>query len=114
MHELKNIHFVSITSDNWQSNSLNDYLGVTCHYIDKAFRMRSKVLCLSYMTEAKTADYLFKCLKSILIEFKIENKVISIILGLNLNIKDNNYHFFLNLNLKIYFYFLILVIINYN
>jgi hypothetical protein len=79
MHELKSVHFIAITSDNWQSNSLNDYLSLTCHYIDTSFIMQNKVLSLRYMTESKTADYLFESINSILKEWNVQDKVSSYI-----------------------------------
>ncbi len=76
LFELKKSKYVSITCDNWQSNSNNDYLGVTCHFIDNKFNLISKNLSLKFLNEAKTHHYLFNVLNNCLEEWKLDNKVI--------------------------------------
>jgi hypothetical protein len=75
MFELSKAEKISITTDNWQSNSSTEYLGITSHYVNENYQLKSQTLCLEYMTESKSAAYLFKCVQQQLKNWKLENKV---------------------------------------
>jgi hypothetical protein len=68
-----------MTCDNWQSNSLNSYLGITCHYIAKGFETKNKTLALKFLEDSKTAAYLTDMINSCLIEWGIKNKASQIL-----------------------------------
>ena len=93
--DLKKVSFVSITCDNWSSNSANEYLGVTRHYIDNQFCLKSNVLCLNYMREAKISNHLSNSLTSTFEQWKLNEKVNKIKLRLIIQIQPhsiNNYY----------------------
>jgi hypothetical protein len=75
LFELRQMDFVAVTADNWQSNSVNTYLGTTCHYIDSNFTIASKNLSLRHMVNAKTAENLYETLTKILNDWSILDKV---------------------------------------
>lgn len=68
------IGFFSITCDGWQSNSLNNYLGVTCHFINKELEMKHRTLALKYLEDSKTAIYLKDMINACLSEWGIQTK----------------------------------------
>ena len=75
MLELKGCQFITITCDGWSSLSKNSYLGVTCHFIDKNMILVDRKLDLRFMSEVKTAEYLFNTLNEIFSEWSISNKI---------------------------------------
>ena len=74
--ELQSVEgLVTITSDVWQSNSQLSYLGATCHFINDSMGLKNKSLCLTYLTEPKSALYLERTLNEALVRWGIESKV---------------------------------------
>ncbi len=69
------IKYVSIGSDLWESESKDDYLGVTLHFI-LDWILKTKTLGLQHMEESKTAVNLKKVLDLMLSSYKIQDKLI--------------------------------------
>ncbi|KAK3212678.1 hypothetical protein Dsin_017384 [Dipteronia sinensis] len=64
-----------IWSDHWQMHS---YICVTCHYMDNAWTIRKRILAFRVFDEKHTAANIFKHLRIIFTEYKIENKIFAI------------------------------------
>ncbi|KAK2637059.1 hypothetical protein Ddye_031851 [Dipteronia dyeriana] len=62
-------------TDHWRMHS---YLGVTCHYMDKAWTIQKRILAFRVFDDAHTADNIYKNMKIIFEEYKIESKIFSI------------------------------------
>nr|XP_047132437.1 zinc finger BED domain-containing protein 4-like [Hydra vulgaris] len=86
MLELKGCRFITITCDSWSSLGKNSYLGVTCHFIDKNMTLVDRNLDLKFMSEMKTAEYLFNTLNEILSEWSINNKIFALVTDSGANI----------------------------
>nr|XP_047144767.1 zinc finger BED domain-containing protein 4-like [Hydra vulgaris] len=86
MLELKGCRFITITCDSWSSLGKNSYLGVTCHFIDKNMTLVDRNLDLKFMSEMKTAEYLFNTLNEIFSEWSINNKIFALVTDLGANI----------------------------
>ena len=86
MLELKGCQFITITCDGWSSLRKNSYLGVTCHFIDKNMILVDRNLDLRFMSEVKTAEYLFNTLNEIFSEWSISNKIFSLVTDSGANI----------------------------
>ena len=63
---LKNVEYFSITTDMWSSNTMQPYLGVTAHFIDKNWQLQSYCLQTTFVPENHTADNLVMVLQSVL------------------------------------------------
>ncbi|XP_065678492.1 E3 SUMO-protein ligase ZBED1-like [Hydra vulgaris] len=83
MLELKGCRFITITCDSWSSLG---YLGVTCHFIDKNMTLVDRNLDLKFMSEMKTAEYLFNTLNEIFSEWSINNKIFALVTDSGANI----------------------------
>ncbi|XP_065651310.1 zinc finger BED domain-containing protein 4-like [Hydra vulgaris] len=79
MLELKGCHFITITCDVWSSLSKNSYLGVACHFVDKNMILVDRNLDLRFMSEVKTAEYLFNTLSEIFSEWSTSNKIFALV-----------------------------------
>lgn len=66
---------VSLACDVWSSITANNYLGVSCHFFNKEWKLTKKILALSYLNEPKKADYLFETIRSVTINYDIKEKV---------------------------------------
>ncbi|XP_047135552.1 zinc finger BED domain-containing protein 4-like [Hydra vulgaris] len=86
MLELKGCRFITITCDSWSSLGKNSYLGVTCHFIDKNMTLVDRNLDLKFMSEMKTAEYLFNTLNEIFSEWSINNKIFALVTDSGANI----------------------------
>ncbi|KAK3193523.1 hypothetical protein Dsin_024833 [Dipteronia sinensis] len=64
-----------IWSDHWQMHS---YIGVTCHYMDNAWTIQKRILAFRVFDEKHTAANIFRHLRIIFTEYKIENKIFAI------------------------------------
>lgn len=80
-NKIKYIAKVSLTIDCWVSNSQLAYMGVTCHYLTPELILEKNVLCLKYLEESKTGEYLNDQILSVLEEYSIKNKVIHLLLN---------------------------------
>jgi hypothetical protein len=71
---------VALTLDYWTSLQNENYLGVTCHYIqDNSWLMSSHALAVDYSSERHTSENVKKQIIKILKDWDIEDKVIVII-----------------------------------
>nr|XP_047143006.1 zinc finger BED domain-containing protein 4-like [Hydra vulgaris] len=86
MLELKGCRFITITCDSWSSLGKNSYLGVTCHFIDKNMTLVDRNLDLKFMSEMKTAEYLFNTFNEIFSEWSINNKIFALVTDSGANI----------------------------
>ncbi|CAF1070595.1 unnamed protein product [Brachionus calyciflorus] len=73
--EFSQIHYGSVTTDCWSSNSNLSYLGVTFHYLDIYMTLQSRVLCLYYLEESHTGPYLSQTLSNILTKWHLNDKI---------------------------------------
>jgi len=64
-----------VTSDLWESEADDDYLGTTFHYVDAEWLLVSRTLCLKHVQVKKTAENLKELLDSSLADWKVTNKV---------------------------------------
>ncbi|KAK3218131.1 hypothetical protein Dsin_012101 [Dipteronia sinensis] len=64
-----------IWSDHWQMHS---YIGVTCHYMDNAWTIQKRILAFRVFDEKHIAANIFRHLRIIFTEYKIENKIFAI------------------------------------
>lgn len=77
---LRNVDYISLTTDIWTSNQTISYICVVAHYIDKNWKMQTCVLAFMELDPPHSghviADAIFDCVT----EWKIVNRVISITL----------------------------------
>ena len=73
--ELKDSFVVAFSCDGWKSDSNQSYLGVTCHFIDNNMFLRNFVLCLRFLNQDHTAEFLYNTLTQILNEWDTLSKV---------------------------------------
>ncbi|CAF1130762.1 unnamed protein product, partial [Brachionus calyciflorus] len=86
--ELRDLRFVSLTTDCWTSNSNNPYLCVTVHFVNSNFQFVSRLLCLEYLEQEHKADYLNEKLDSIIKDWNLDEKVFKIVADSGSNIKS--------------------------
>ncbi|XP_022162406.1 zinc finger BED domain-containing protein 1-like [Myzus persicae] len=75
---LKNIPNVCLTVDFWTSMANNNYLGITCHFLDN-WTLRNRILETVEVPESHTSDNITKNLQSVMQNWKIEHKVCAIV-----------------------------------
>jgi len=63
---VKNAEYFSITTDMWSSNTMEPYLAVTIHFIDKEWELQSYCLQITFVPEDHTADNLMVVLQGVL------------------------------------------------
>ncbi|KAG0344123.1 hypothetical protein BGZ54_005963, partial [Gamsiella multidivaricata] len=59
---LENVSYESLTADTWTGKGSRKILGITFHYVDELFKLRSLVLGIEPLEEAQTGDYLRQCM----------------------------------------------------
>ena len=69
------VEFLSLTTDLWTSIAQDGYIGVTAHFIDLEWEMKSIILTVEEMDERHTAANISERLKAIADEWKITKKV---------------------------------------
>ncbi|KAK2635369.1 hypothetical protein Ddye_030161, partial [Dipteronia dyeriana] len=70
---------VSVCADIWTDHwRIHSYLGVTCHYMDKAWTIQKGILAFRVFDDAHNANNIYKNMKIIFEEYKIESKNFSI------------------------------------
>lgn len=78
--ELKHVAYISLATNLWTSNQSISYICVVAHYIDKDWKMQTRVLSFTELDPPHTghviADAVFVCVA----EWKLEKKIISITL----------------------------------
>ena len=68
--------YVDIWSDHWRMHS---YLSVTCHYMDNdAWTIQKRIIAFRVFNDARTVANIFRQLRIIFVEYKIENKIFTI------------------------------------
>ena len=67
--------FGSGTSDVWTSNSNMAFICFTFHYVNDYLELKNRVLCLKYLNDSHSSDYLHDSLVSIMREWNVLNKV---------------------------------------
>ena len=72
------IKWVHSTCDTWTSCANNNYLGVTIHFLDDIFQLKSFTLSLKNVLGEHKAENLNYALQNVFEEFSIKDKVISI------------------------------------
>lgn len=77
---LKNVEYIGLTTDMWTSNQTISYMCVVAHYIDKNWKMQTQVLAFVELDPPHTGHVIADALWSYVIEWKIEDKVVSITL----------------------------------
>lgn len=70
----------SLTLDEWKSGNNNDYLAITIHFLNKDFKVEKYLIGFEYLNDstAYTGEELYKYVDSVLKEYDIRNKVLSI------------------------------------
>ena len=63
---VKNVEYFSITTDMWSSNTMEPYLAVTIHFIDKEWELQSYCQQTTFVPEDHTADNLVVVLQGVL------------------------------------------------
>jgi len=66
----------ALTTDCWTATNQQAYMGTTIHYINKNWKMESKLLDIVEMKESHSGLYLFRKLTESLKDFEIENRII--------------------------------------
>ncbi|KAK3218455.1 hypothetical protein Dsin_012425 [Dipteronia sinensis] len=70
---------VSVCADIWSDHwRMHSYIGVTCHYMDNAWTIQKRILAFRIFDEKHTAANIFRHLRIIFTEYKIENKIFAI------------------------------------
>ena len=77
---LKNVDHISLTTDMWTSNQTISYMCVVAHYIDKHWRMQTRVLAFMELDPPHSGNVMAVALFECVTEWKIENKIVSITL----------------------------------
>lgn len=69
---------LSLTCDSWTSKNQIPFFGVTAHFIDENFVLKSNLLAVSYLGGTHSGENLADFLFSILSDFHLENKFLAI------------------------------------
>jgi hypothetical protein len=77
---LKDVEYISLTTDLWTSNQTLSYMCVVAHYIDADWRMQTHVLAFMELDPPHSGYVIEDALWECVTVWKIENKVISITL----------------------------------
>jgi hypothetical protein len=57
MKELEKALSVSLTTDSWVSVQKFNYVGVTCHFVNEEFQLKSYVLSIKHVVEKTTEAF---------------------------------------------------------
>lgn len=68
----------SLTTDLWTARSRMGYIGITCAYIDKQFKLNEAILAIKYVPYPHTGEAIAEEIMSILSEWKLTDKVFTI------------------------------------
>ncbi|CAI9293329.1 unnamed protein product [Lactuca saligna] len=71
---------VSLTSDLWTSINTDGFLCVTCHFIDKEWKLQKRILIFQYMLPPHNGVCLTEKISSLISEWGIEKKLFTITL----------------------------------
>ena len=64
-----------VTLDAWTSCATESYLGVTCHYVDNEYELRSFALDLKLLVESHSSEYIFSKIMEVLDDWEMYDKV---------------------------------------
>lgn len=84
---IQDVIAVTLTTDLWTSRNTEAYITVTCHFVNKDYKLNSKVLTTSQMNGPHTADNIATSLKQIIEEWNLQNKVMAIVTDNAANMK---------------------------
>lgn len=65
----------AVAVDAVTSNSMESFLGMTCHYIDTDSNFKSLMLALKYLDQNHDSKYIHECIVNLLNDWKIADKV---------------------------------------
>ncbi|CAN1750153.1 Zinc finger BED domain-containing protein RICESLEEPER 2 [Linum perenne] len=77
---LKNVQRMSLTTDMWQSNQTTGYMVVTCHFVDKNWKLQKRVLNFCHVPPPHSGTNVSDALHKCLVDWDIENKIWTITL----------------------------------
>ena len=77
---LKDVDFISLTTDLWTSNQTISYMCVVAHFIDKDWKMQTRVLSFIDLDPPHSGHVISDAIYECVTEWKIEKKIISITL----------------------------------
>ena len=69
---------ISLTMDLWTARNRQGYLGVTCSYLNKSFKLCEFTLDIAYIRYPHTANHIRKTLENILNNWNIRKKIFTI------------------------------------
>ena len=69
---------ISLTMDLWIARNRQGYLGVTCSYLDKSFKLCEFTLDIAYIRYPHTANHIRETLENILNDWNIREKIFTI------------------------------------
>src|ERR1700723_2839417 len=72
---LKEATVVAIALDIWSSKRLRGYMGMTVHFVDKSYRLRSFLLGCPRFEGKHTAEEIFNLAATVVLEYGIEQKI---------------------------------------
>ena len=76
---LQNNHgTISLTSDIWTATNMDSYCGITAHFIDNKWQLRSLVLDICPMLYPHTGEAIKDTILSAVMEFNIGNKLLAL------------------------------------
>ena len=66
---------ISLTFDAWTSSTMTPYLGITAHYIDGDWEMRSVLIYFGELPGSHSGENIAKQIYDVLVEYHIVDKV---------------------------------------
>jgi hypothetical protein len=73
--ELQSSHAVSLTSDAWTSRSTESYLTITCHFVNKDWKLCSRILQTEKFHGSHTGERVGYELKNCMMNWAIQDKI---------------------------------------
>ncbi|CAB4403622.1 unnamed protein product [Rhizophagus irregularis] len=74
-YQIPNVISCSITTDLWTARSRNEYIGVTCSFIDNNFNICEAILAVQYVPYPHTGDNICEVLRGIISNWNLNGKV---------------------------------------
>ena len=65
----------SLTFDCWTADNQKEFMGITIHYINKDWKLISRLIDMELLEEPYTAEYLARVLDYVLKSIGIEDKI---------------------------------------
>lgn len=76
---IQDVSHVSLTSDLWTSRANESFLTVTCHFIDKDYKIHTAVLSTNKMETNHTSENIAKEINIIIKDWDIDGKVVALV-----------------------------------